>query len=91
MLDIYTFRFVRYRYPHLFFVSKTSSKCLQDMPSVRLQDMSSRRLQDMPSRCLEDVFSIKIFRLPRRLARCLQDVFFARRLQDVLEAKILLH
>ena len=57
--------------------------------------MSSRRLQDMSSRCLEDVFSVTIFRLPRRLedvlrevlktsSRRLQDVF-VRRLQDVLE------
>ena len=41
------------------------------MPSRRLQDMPSRRLQDMSSRRLEEVFSITIFRLPRRL----QDVF----------------
>ena len=42
--------------------------------------MSSRHLQDMSSRRLQDVFSVTIFRLPRRL----QNVF-ARRLQDVLE------
>ena len=47
-------------------VFKTSSRHLQDMSSRRLQDMSSRRLQD--------VFSVTIFRLPGRLARCLQDV-----------------
>ena len=32
---------------------------------------------DIPSKnfaCLQDVFSVTIFRLPRRLARCLQDV-----------------
>ena len=37
------------------------------MSSRRLQDMSSRRLQDMSSRRLQDVFSVTIFRLPRRL------------------------
>ena len=69
------------------FVSKTSSRHLQDMPSRRLQDMSSRRLQD--------AFSVTIFCLSRRLedviktpcemsSRRLQDVF-ARRLQDVLK------
>ena len=49
------------------FACKTSWRRLQDMPSRRLQDMSSRRLHDMSSRRLEDVFSITIFRLPRRL------------------------
>ena len=57
--------------------------------------MSSRRLQDMSSRRLEDVFSVTIFRLPRRLEDGLQEVLktssrrlqgvFARRLPDVLE------
>ena len=50
---------------------------------------SSKGLQDMSSRRLQDVCSVKIFRLPRRIARCLQDMF-ARRLQDVLEDKNLL-
>ena len=48
-------------------VFKTSSRRLQDMPSGSLQAMSLRRL--------EDVFSVTIFRLPKRLARYLQDVF----------------
>ena len=67
----------------MLFVSKTSSRRLQDMPSTRLQDrslrrlqdMSSRPLQDMSSRLLHDVFNVTIFCLPRRLARCLQDAF----------------
>ena len=46
-------------------------KTLQDMSSRHLQDMPSRPLQDMSSRRLQDVFSVTIFRLPRRL----QDVF----------------
>ena len=76
----------------ILFVSKTSSR--------RLQDMSSKRLQDMFSRRLEDVFSVTIFRLPRRL----QDFFktssemssrrlcntSSRRLQYVLEEENLL-
>ena len=37
------------------------------MSSRHLQDISSRRLQDMSSRRLQDVFSVTIFRLPRRL------------------------
>ena len=54
--------------------------------------MPSRRLQDMSSRRLQDVFSVTIFRLPRRL----QDVFktfcemSSRRFQDVLEDEKLL-
>ena len=52
-----------------------SSRRLQDMPSRCLQDMSSRCLQDMSSRRLQDVFSVTIFRLPRRLQDVLQDVF----------------
>ena len=48
------------RYAHLdLFVSKTSWR--------RLQDMSSKNHQDMSSRRLHDVFSVTIFRLPRRL------------------------
>ena len=57
--------------------------------------MSSRRHQDMSSRRFQDVFSVTIFRLPRRLQDVLQDVFktssrrlcktSSRRLQDVLE------
>ena len=49
----------------------------------------------MSSRCLQDIFSVTIFRLPRRLQDVLQDVFktslqdvfkmFSRCLQDVLE------
>ena len=52
-----------------------SSRRLQDMSSRHIQDMPSRRLQDMSSRRLQDVFSITIFRLPRRLQDVLQDVF----------------
>ena len=44
-----------------------SSRLLQDRSSGRLQDMSSRRLQT----CLQDVFSVTIFRLPRRLCETL--------------------
>ena len=36
---------------------------------------SLRGLQDMSSRRLEDVFSVTIFRLPRRLKDVLQEVF----------------
>ena len=43
--------------------------------SRRLQGMSPRRLLDMSSRRLQDVFSVTIFRLPRRLQDVLQDVF----------------
>ena len=39
------------------------------MFSRRHQDMSSKRLQDMSSRRLEDIFSVTIFRCPRRLGR----------------------
>ena len=49
-------------------VLKTSSRYVFKTSSRRLQDMSSRRLQD--------VFSITIFRLPRRLQDVLQDVVF---------------
>ena len=50
--------------------------------------LSPRRLQDMSSRRCEDVFSVTIFRLPRRLARCLQDVFIKTKnlyAEDVLK------
>ena len=45
--------------------------------------MSLRRLQDMSSRRLEDVFSVTIFRLPRRLQDVLREVLktSSRRLQ----------
>ena len=52
-----------------------SSRHLEDMSSRHLQDISSICLQDMSSRRLQDVFSVKIFRLPRRLQDILQDVF----------------
>ena len=72
---------VKYISPvNILFVSKTSSRHLQDMSSRHLQDMSSRRLQDMSSRRLQDVFSVTIFCLPRRL----QDVF-AKRFQEVFK------
>ena len=80
--------------------------CLQDVFKVcktssrRIHDMSSRRIQNMSWRSLEDVFTITIFRLPRRLQDVLHDVFktasrclcktSSRRLQDVLEDKKLL-
>ena len=63
---------VKYISPvNILFVSKTSSR--------HLQDMSSRRLQD--------VFSVTVFRLPRHLARCLQDVFktYLQDAEDVLK------
>ena len=45
-----------------------------DIPSILFPStVSSRRLQDMSSRCLQDVFSITMFRLPRRLEDVLQD------------------
>ena len=58
--------------------------------------MSLRCLQDMSSRDLQDVFSVTIFRLPRRLqdvlrhfckasTRRLQDIFARRLQEDVLE------
>ena len=57
--------------------------------------MFSRRFQEISSRRLQDIFSVTIFRLPRRLQDVLQEVFrtssrrlqnvFARRLEDVLE------
>ena len=55
--------------PSILLFSVISSRRLQDMSSRHLQDMSSRRLQDMSSRRLQDVFSVTIFRLPRRLGR----------------------
>ena len=78
-----------------FFVSIMFPRILQGMSSRYLQDMSSRLLQDMPSRRFEDVFSLTIFRLPRRLGRrkivtlktCwrrLQDMFW-RHLEDVFK------
>ena len=72
------------------------------LDSSCIQDMSSRRLQHMPSRrCYEDIFSVTVFRLPRRLQDNLRDVLktFSRRLffntysrcnQDVLEDEKLL-
>ena len=64
-----------------------SSRHLQDMSSRRLQDMFSRRLQDMSSRRLEDIFSVTIFRLPRRLQNVLEDVKLLRwrRVEDVFK------
>ena len=64
-----------------------SSRRLQDMSSRHLQDMSSRRLQDMSSRRLQDVFSVTIFRLPRRLEDVLEDVKLLhwRRVEDVFK------
>ena len=69
------------------FASETSWKRLQDMSSRRLQDMSSRRLRDKSSRSLQDVFSVTIFRLPRRLLDVLWEVLktSSRRLENVLE------
>ena len=66
-------------------VFKASPRHLQDMSSRRLQDMSSRRLQDMSSRRLQNVFSVTIFRLPRRLGRrkIVTLKTFWRRLEDM--------
>ena len=47
---------------------------------VCLQAMSSRRLKDISWRRLEDVFSVTIFRPPRKFSR-----YFARYLQDVFK------
>ena len=44
------------------------------MSSRHVQDMSSRRLQDMSSRRQQDVFSVTIFRHPRRLKDVLENV-----------------
>ena len=44
--------------------------CFQDMPSGRCQDMSSRHVFKTSSR----LFSVTIFRLPRRLQDVLRDV-----------------
>ena len=41
---------------------------------LRSLQKNLRRLQDMSSRRLEDVFSVTIFRLPRRLEDVLQNV-----------------
>ena len=53
---------------------------------------SSRGLQDVSSRRLEDVFNLTIFHLPTRLEDVLKssDEIFSGRLQDVLEDKKLL-
>ena len=94
--DLLNVNLLDQRYTHLdLLVSKTSwrrfqdmsSRRLQDMSSRRLQDMSSRRLQDMSSRLFEDVFSVTIFRLPRRLGRrkIVKLKTCWRRLQDVLK------
>ena len=64
----------------ILFVLIKSLRGLQDMSSRHLQDMSSRCLQDMSSRRLQDVFSVTIFRLPKRL----EDVFKTS-LQDVFK------
>ena len=45
---------------------------------------SWRRFKDMPWRNFEDVFSVTIFRLPRRLKDVLRD-YFKTYLQDVFE------
>ena len=65
-----------------FFISKTSWRRLQDMFLRRLQDMSSRRFQD--------VFSVTIFCLPRRLARCVEDVLKKKNFnaEDVLKTSL---
>ena len=43
-----------------------------------------KSLEDMSSKRLQDAFSVRIFRLPRRLARCLHDIFKTY-LQDVFK------
>ena len=64
------------------------SRRLQDMSSRRLQDMSSRHLQDMSSILLQDVFSVTIFRIPRRLQEVLEDKILLRWrcVEDVFKA-----
>ena len=67
---------VKYISPvNILFVSKTSSRHLQDMSSRRLQDMSSRRLQDMSSRRLQRNNFLSSKMSLRRFMRSLQDVF----------------
>ena len=61
------------------FVSIMYSRYLQGTSSRHPLEMSSRHvfktcLQDMSSRRLKDVFSVTIFRLPRRLQDMLEDV-----------------
>ena len=59
--------------------------CLQDIFKVYLQDAFKTYLQGMSSRRLKDVFSVTIFRLPRRLPDVLREVLktSSRRLKDV--------
>ena len=66
LLDTYSFRFVRYRYPH-FFVSKTSSRRLQNVFARCLRDVLEdqqmlrwRRVEDVLKICLEDVFKTSL-------------------------------
>ena len=73
------------------FLSKTSSRHLQDMSSRPLSDMSSRRLQDLSSRLLQRNSFLSSKTSSRRLSRCLQDVLEDetllcwRRVEDVLK------
>ena len=65
-------------------------QCLQDMSSRRLQDMYSRRLQEMSSRRLEGIFTVTIFRLPRRLQDVFEDkkLLRSRHVEDVLKTSL---
>ena len=86
---------------HFLYLQDVFKTCLQNMSSwvlktclqcvFKICTQVSRRLQNMSSRRLKYVFSVTIFRLPKRLQDILQDVFkTSRRLQDVLEDEKLL-
>ena len=90
-IDLLNVDLLDHSYKHLYsFVSKTFWRRLQDMFSGRLQNISSRRLQDMSSKRLEHIFSVTIFRLPRRLQNIFRDVFktFWRCLQHVFPRRL---
>ena len=71
----------------ILFVPIVSSRRLQDISSRHLQFISSRRLRYMSSRRLQDVFSVTIFRIPRRLEDVLEEVKLLRwrRAEDVFK------
>ena len=60
------------------------------MSSRRLQDMYSRRLEEMSSRRLEGIFTVTIFRLPRRLQDVFEDkkLLRSRHVEDVLKTSL---
>ena len=70
--DTHTFRFVRYRYPHFFFLSP---RRLEDVFKTRLQDVFKTCIQYVFKTCLQYVFIVTVFRHPRRLQDVIRDVF----------------